>query len=480
MPTPSAPHATHYTAPVSQVQVPANSAQDTPSVITGTAPPGTRTPAHTTSMAMVTPSPSVPGTTTSTHMDSGPNTLLRQLMSNASAQSSRVPNHDGQSVTTSFQGQQYQVRRITHITYRVSEQHRQVAYTGALVDSGANGGMAGSDTRVLSIVPHAHVDITGVGGDVMEWLPLIQCASMVETIDEGKIVLIMSQYAHKPDAKTIHSKSQVEHFGGMVYDSAMGAGGHQMVVTHEGYAIPLHVRNGLYYMDMSPATDNDLDLFPHIFLTADAPCNPDIVDEEFFHDASESIVDLPIIQTRRDGRDPIVDSFGNLNSLILAPSDSPITQECHEVALDTLSIMSQMMKRRLPDLDALLPNFGWMGKERIRDTLAKTTNITRPISGCLCGNTSSRGSQPPMSDVCLNGTRPTLLFRICQLLMMAFPAMVVANSFKFTVAWILSYFLLTQCLLSMNSPIPSVTLFMNMGLWRASNLTMPSRKHHLP
>ena len=207
--TPSEPHATHYSAPLPQVQVPANSTQATaPSVITSTTTPettGTRTPARTITMAMVTPSPSVPGTTTSTHMDSGPNTLLRQLMSNASAQSSRIPNHDGQSVTTSFQGQRYQVRRITHITYRFSEQQRQVAYTGALVDSGANGGMAGSDIRVLSIIPHAHVDITGVGGDVMERLPLVQCASTVRTIDEGKIVLIMSQYAHKPDAKTIHS-----------------------------------------------------------------------------------------------------------------------------------------------------------------------------------------------------------------------------------------------------------------------------------
>ena len=131
--------------------------------------------------------------------------------------------------------------------------------------------MARSDTWVLTIIPHAHVDITGVGGDVMERLPLVQCMSTVETIDEGKIVLIMSQYAHKPDAKTIHSKLQVEHFGGMVYDSAMGVGGHQMVVTHEGYAIPLHVRNGLYYMDMSPAMDNDFDQFPHVFLTADSP-----------------------------------------------------------------------------------------------------------------------------------------------------------------------------------------------------------------
>ena len=212
-----------------------------------------------TSMAMVTPSPSVPSTTTSTHMDSGPNTLLRQLMSNASAQSSQAPTHDGQSVTTSFQGQKYRVCCINHIGYRVSEQQRQVGYTGALVDSGANSSMAGSDMHVLSIVPHAHVDITGVGGDVMEQLPLIQCTSTVETIDEGKIVLIMSQYAHKPNAKTIHSKSQVEHFGGMAYDLALGARGHQMVVTHEGYAIPLHVQNGLYYMDMSPATDDELD-----------------------------------------------------------------------------------------------------------------------------------------------------------------------------------------------------------------------------
>ena len=74
----------------------------------------------------------------------------------------------------------------------------------------------------------------------MACLPLIQCASVVETLDEGKIIVIMSQYqyTHKPDGKTIHSKSQIEHFGRIVYDSAQAAGGSQMVVTHEGYAIP--------------------------------------------------------------------------------------------------------------------------------------------------------------------------------------------------------------------------------------------------
>ena len=63
------------------------------------------------------------------------------------------------------------------------------------MDSGANSGMAGSDLCILTTVPHAYVDITGVGGDVMQHLPIVQCASVVETIDKGKIVLIMWQYA---------------------------------------------------------------------------------------------------------------------------------------------------------------------------------------------------------------------------------------------------------------------------------------------
>ena len=210
---------------------------DNPSVLTGsltTSSPNPHNNAHSVSMAIVTPHPPIHGSTTSTQMDSGTNTLLRQLMSNASAR------------TNPSSASNLQARRMNYI-YRITHQEQVPGYMGALVDSGANGGMAGCDTRVLSMVPHAHVDITGVGGSVMERLPLVQCASGVDTIDEGRIVLIMSQYAHKPDSKTIHSKSQLEHFGSIVHDSAITAGGHQMVVTHEGYAIPLHVRNGLYY-----------------------------------------------------------------------------------------------------------------------------------------------------------------------------------------------------------------------------------------
>ena len=249
------------------------------------------TPPRSVSMAIVTPSPPLIGSTTSSSMDTGPNTLLRQLMSNASACTESTHGPTPRDTTTPKPR-----RHINRVSYRITTQDRQAAYPGALMDSGANRGMARFDTRLLATVLHAHVDITGVGGDILQRLPLVQCASMVDTIDEGPIILILSQYAHKPSAKTIHSKSQVEHFGRIVYDSALLSGGQQMVVTHEGYAIPLHVRDGLYYMDMKAALDDELDTLPHVFLTADAPWNPSIVDEEFFVDSHNSVLDIPAIQ----------------------------------------------------------------------------------------------------------------------------------------------------------------------------------------
>ena len=215
---------------------------------------------------------------------------------------------------------------------------------GALIDSGANGGMAGMDTRVLATVPHVHVDSTSVGGSMLEWLPLIQCASVIDTMDEGKIVLIMSQYAQKPDSKTIHSKSQLESFGSLVHHSTVSAGGHQVIVTHEGYVIPLHVCNGLCYMDMQPASDSDLDQYTHVFLTSDAPWNPDIVDDEFFFDASNLLLSIPSVQEWRDAHDPHVNATGEMDTLDLNSHDQPITQECHSFVLDALSSFSQSLK----------------------------------------------------------------------------------------------------------------------------------------
>ena len=126
-------------------------------------------------------------------------------------------------------------------------------------------------------------------------------------------------------------------------------------------------------MDMKAASDDELDTFPHIFLMADAPRNPSIVDEEFFVDPHNSVLDIPDIQQRREGRDPHIDSFGTMHSISLAPSDTTILQARLEAAVTDISVLAQMIQRRLPDLDALLPNFGWVSKEWIHTTLEQAT-----------------------------------------------------------------------------------------------------------
>ena len=49
-------------------------------------------------------------------------------------------------------------------------------------------------------------------------------------------------------------------------------------------------------MDMVPPTDDDMERYPHVFITADSPWNPDSLDEEFLFDAADAILDIPGVQ----------------------------------------------------------------------------------------------------------------------------------------------------------------------------------------
>ena len=122
-------------------------------------------------------------------------------MSNASTHlpGNTTPSTTGATVTTYFKGGQYQIHHINY-TYCYTQHEAHIEYHETLVDSSANSGMARSDTHVFSTVPHAFVDITGVGGEILRCLPIVQCASVVETVDEGLVLLIMSQYALKIDS----------------------------------------------------------------------------------------------------------------------------------------------------------------------------------------------------------------------------------------------------------------------------------------
>ena len=59
------------------------------------------------------------------------------------------------------------------------------------------------------------------------------------------------------------------------------------------------------------------------------------------------------------------------------------------------------MKCRHPDLNALLPNFGWVSKEHIRDTLAKTSQHYQ-ADKCIPMHKHFRSHFPAANVCCLN------------------------------------------------------------------------------
>ena len=67
-------------------------------------------------------------------------------------------------------------------------------------------------------------------------------------------------------------------YGNNVCDKSRKVGGKQCITTLDGYVIPLQICDGLPYFNMTPPTDNDLDIYPHIILTSDSDWDPNILD----------------------------------------------------------------------------------------------------------------------------------------------------------------------------------------------------------
>ena len=74
-----------------------------------------------------------------------------------------------------------------HFTYHTAQASQ--AKHGSLVDRGANGGLAGSDVRILSRYSRK-CTVTGIDNHELQGLDVVQCAALVET-NRGIVNLIM-------------------------------------------------------------------------------------------------------------------------------------------------------------------------------------------------------------------------------------------------------------------------------------------------
>ena len=214
-----------------------------------------------------------------------------------------------------------------HITYHVAQAKQ--AKHGSLVDSGANGGLAGSDVRILS-TSSRKCTVTGIDNHEIPGLDLVQCAALVQT-NHGMVNLIMNEYAYNGRGHSIHSSGQIEWYTNTVDDKSVQVGGQQIIVTIDGYSMPLVCKGRLMYLQLQGIpTDQDLQNYPSVHLTSPHEWDPSVLDYE--HPENNGEPDWAIDPNGNFQFDPNYDQFGDyvnrslsiLDILDETPKISPI------------------------------------------------------------------------------------------------------------------------------------------------------------
>ena len=315
-------------------------------------------------------------------------------------------------------GQIYRRIATCTITYKASNAKSVRAKSGALVDRGANGGMAGQDVRIIESSPYRFVNVEGIDRHQITDIPIVTCGAYVVSKNRGPVIAIFHQYAGIQRGPTIHSSGQLEAFENKVNDRSrkIDAEG-QLIVTSDGYEFPLHIRNGLAYLDMRPFTDAERDKHPHVIMTSDVDWDPSVLDNDFPLQGDEEFLDASgydngtnfdafgnyrkgtIIASTRIDTDPILQDTVLPDDVLIAKlaDDDPGTYtatfeddifldayqatEDIESYKDTFKIISPHLAKAEVDPEILRKHFAWLPADIVRRTLENTTQYARVPMG---------------------------------------------------------------------------------------------------
>jgi hypothetical protein len=278
------------------------------------------------------------------------------------------------SVVTDSSGQHMYLKLCTmHRSYHVSKTQTTIR-SGSLVDRGANGGLGGEDMRVIETVPNASADVTGITNNVARNLEIVLGAGLIKS-NRGPIIGLFPQYAYLGKGKTIHSPVQLESFGLDVDDRprlSSKRAGRQCITTPDGYKIPLKIRNGLPYMDMAYPDDDMMAKYPHVYFTADQEWDPSIVDDEYetFQEDIFEEEDDSLAYTSP------VNDFGELTGDLEYDIDVMLMEVRKDYAINVNGVKRNKVS---PKFDGMRENFLWISTERIKKTLAATTQYARSV-----------------------------------------------------------------------------------------------------
>ena len=235
-----------------------------------------------------------------------------------------------------------------------------------LVDRGANGGLAGSDMRVI-YKTHRKINISGIDNHEVNGLDVVTAATLLNT-SLGKVIGIFNEYAHLGKGSSIHSSGQLEWFKTHVDDKSIKVGGTQLITTLDGYSVALLIKDGLAYAtSLGRPTDHDMDSYPHVFFTSPDEWDPSVLD----HDPPPLDGLDPSRMLDQPFGDPMFDAYGDFNERIIANLnillDAP-PEDCRSYTANLHQSSSQE-----PDWNALRPFFAWTSPSSIQDTFNVTT-----------------------------------------------------------------------------------------------------------
>ena len=248
----------------------------------------------------------------------------------------------------------------THLFYHVAQAKQ--AQHGSLEDRGANGGLAGSEVRILSKTSW-QCTITDIDQHQINGLDIVQCAALVNT-NHGYVNLIMNEYAYYGKGHTIHSLGQIEWHKNLVDDKSVKVGGTKCITTLDGYAFPLKCTGGLMYLSiLGKPSDEELVKYPSVHLTSIHEWDPSVL--EYSHLECDGEPVWAIDPQHIDFLDPNFDTCGlSTKRAINTLSSLADAQQPHPMALPSPMPITQAnqhnVKSETPDYDKYRPYFGWV------------------------------------------------------------------------------------------------------------------------
>ena len=214
-----------------------------------------------------------------------------------------------------------------HITYHVAQANQ--AMHQSFVDRGANGDLAGSDTRVLN-TSSRQCTVIGTNNHKIPGLDIVQCAALVNT-NHGIVNLIMNEYAYYGKGHRFHSSGQIEWHTNTVDDMSVQVGRQQRINTIDGYSMPLMCKGGLIYLTFQGIpTDKDLQTYPSVHLTSTQQWDPSVLDYGHPKDNGEPNSTYDSIEKFQV--DPIFDEFDDYINILL--TITPPMSPTHNLVVD--------------------------------------------------------------------------------------------------------------------------------------------------